>query len=326
MAHWIDTIRHPASGGAGKMHRRYTQGRFGGWTFATLLSTVVETVLEWQKRGHERRQLLELDDRMLKDIGISRAEATEEGRKPFCPSEPTTERPRPPIRPEYRLVMYIPPKFAENDPAVLWSFVDQYPFAIMIAEDTARGLLISHVPVIRSSDENAGDAGAEVHGNNAKGQVLYTHLAAANPQARIADGTPVALVFSGPHGYVSPTWYETQPAVPTWNYAAVHVSGIARPVLEQEARHDVMRSLAQRFEAPAGQALDFDQLPGGFRDSQMKGIVAFEIAVAAIIGKFKLSQNRPAEDRKGVVHNLQLSNRPEDRALAALMTTHSGIV
>ncbi len=81
MAHWIDTILYPA--GVGKAHRRYSRMLPGVGLFAIRLTAILETLLEWWQRCEERRQLLELDERLLKDIGVSRAEATEEARKPF---------------------------------------------------------------------------------------------------------------------------------------------------------------------------------------------------------------------------------------------------
>ena len=207
--------------------------------------------------------------------------------------------------------MYTPPKFAETDTAVLRDFVDRHPFAILLTETQAGDRAVSHVPAIFPDGRT---------------DVLHTHLAAANPQAGTADGAMATAIFSGPHGYVSPTWYESAPAVPTWNYAAVHVAGPVRVLTAESDRCAVLRGLAQRFEAPGRGAWDFDALPPDFRDSQMKGIVVLEIRVERLTGKFKLSQNRPAEDRVAVVKRLERSDRPDDRALAGLMRSRPGVV
>ena len=207
--------------------------------------------------------------------------------------------------------MYIPPNFAEPDAAVLRDFVDRHPFAVLLTQAAAGDAAVSHVPAIFPDGRT---------------DVLHAHLAAANPQARTADGAMATAIFSGPHGYVSPTWYETGPAVPTWNYAAVHAVGPVRILTGEADRRAVLRGLAQRFETPGPDAWDFDALPPGFRDSQMKAIVVLEIGVERLTGKFKLSQNRPAEDRAGVVRRLERSDRSEDRALASLMRSRPGIV
>lgn len=207
--------------------------------------------------------------------------------------------------------MYVPQKFAEQDAGELRAFVDRHPFAILLTETIDRDRAISHVPAIFPEERT---------------DVLYTHLAAANPQSRMADGSAATAIFSGPHGYISPTWYKTAPAVPTWNYAAVHAAGPVRVLTEEADRRAVMRALVRRFETPGPGAWDFDALPNGFRDSQMSGIVVLEIRVERLTGKFKLSQNRPAGDRTRVVERLERSGRPDDRALAALMRNRPGIV
>ncbi|MCY4311751.1 MAG: DUF1127 domain-containing protein [Rhodospirillaceae bacterium] len=83
MVHWIGTIYSPNVDGAGKMHRRYSRVLLGYGLFARQFTAILEAIPEWRQRGEERRQLLELDERLLKDIGVSRAEAMEEARKPF---------------------------------------------------------------------------------------------------------------------------------------------------------------------------------------------------------------------------------------------------
>ena len=207
--------------------------------------------------------------------------------------------------------MYVPQKFAEQDAAVLRAFIDRHPFAVLLTESSGRSCAISHVPAIFPAGRT---------------DVLHTHLAAANPQARTADGAMATVIFSGPHGYISPTWYETAPAVPTWNYAAVHAAGPVRVLTAESDRCTMLRGLAQRFETPGPDAWDFDTLPPGFRDSQMKAIVVLEIRVERLTGKFKLSQNRPAEDRASAIRHLERSDRPDDRALAAMMHSRPGIV
>ena len=130
--------------------------------------------------------------------------------------------------------------------------------------------------------------------------VLHCHLARANPQWQEFEAATEALViFTGPHGYVSPTWY-TDPGVPTWNYTAVHVYGAARVVDDPEhtARH--VEALAAKFERGSAAPWVPDYDPRGSAASS-----ASRSAIRSIEGKFKLSQNRSAADRAGVIAKLR---------------------
>ena len=207
--------------------------------------------------------------------------------------------------------MHLPPRFAETDAAVLRALADRHPFAVLLTESADEGCTVSDVPAIFPEGRT---------------DVLHTHLAAAIPQARTTDGAVATAIFSGPHGYISPNWCAAAPTVPTWNYAAVHVAGPVRVLTAESDRYVVLRELTQRFETPDPDAWDFDALPPGFRDGQMKAIVILEIRVERLIGKFKLSQNRSAEDRTSVIRHLEQSERPDDRALAAMMRSRPGIV
>ena len=107
--------------------------------------------------------------------------------------------------------MYIPDAFAVADEATLHAFIAEHGFATVVTSGP-EGPFASHVPVVHEPER----------------KTLQFHVAAANPHARLADGERVLVIFSGPHGYVSPSWFTSQPAVPTWNYAAVHAYGRAK--------------------------------------------------------------------------------------------------
>jgi predicted FMN-binding regulatory protein PaiB len=114
---------------------------------------------------------------------------------------------------EKRAMTYLPSAFHETRPDVLEAFIRKHSFATLISNG-ADGIAVSHLPMLLERD--------------AAGQrMLVGHLARANPQWR--DLTKdVLVIFSGPHTYISPRWYETQVAVPTWNYTTVYVRGRAR--------------------------------------------------------------------------------------------------
>jgi transcriptional regulator len=193
--------------------------------------------------------------------------------------------------------MYVPQHFAENDPQTLADFIDAHSFGTLVTSVDGAPLA-SHVPFIY--DRAAG--------------TLHCHLARANPQWRHFESPQDALViFAGPHGYVSPTWY-AEPNVPTWNYAVVHAHGSGRAIDDADATGRHVEALAAKFERgrAAPWTPDYDR-------RRLAGIVGVEIRVRALEGKFKLSQNRSAADRAGVVAQLRASGADNDAALAALM-------
>jgi len=197
--------------------------------------------------------------------------------------------------------VYLPSHFRETGRARLETLVRDYPFATLVTvRDGAP--CANHLPLLH--EPAAGGAGRRLG-----------HMARATPQWRdLAAGQPALAVFHGPHAYVSPGWYAT-PGVPTWNYAVVHARGRAR-VLEQpgEARV-VLERLTAAHEAAQARPwrVDPDDPALGPR---LAAIVAFEIVLDSLEGKFKLSQNRPAADRERV--RAQFA-RAGETALAALM-------
>lgn len=200
--------------------------------------------------------------------------------------------------------MYLPEHFRVDDREALLAFVGRHPFATLITTGDG-GLELSHLPFLleRRPDGQA---------------ALLGHLARANPHARSLDGREARVLFQGPHGYVSPSWYEEAQAVPTWNYAAVHVSGVVRLIEGAESLLGLLARLVEVHEARLEQPWSLDREDAWTR-RLVSGIVGFEIPVTAIEGKFKLSQNRPEASQRRVVRNLAESADAGDRDLAALM-------
>jgi transcriptional regulator len=193
--------------------------------------------------------------------------------------------------------MYIPSHFRESDERVLAEFIDAYAFGTLVTIE--RGApFASHLPFLH-------DRG---------GRTLHAHVARANPQwQHVAANPQVLVIFQGPHGYVSPTWY-AGPGVPTWNYTAVHVYGRARVLDDAAATGRHVERLAARFER--GSAAPW--VPS-YEPKMLAGIVGIEIAIVDLQGKFKLSQNRSAEDRARVAARLEASGADNDAALAQLV-------
>jgi transcriptional regulator len=148
---------------------------------------------------------------------------------------------------------------------------------------------------------------------------LLMHMARANPQWQSFFDDEVLVVFSGPHAYISPRWYERKPAVPTWNYAAVHAYGTVR-VLEDDARQAAVAKLVAAHD-PAWQP-EFERLSAEYLRDMLGAIVAFEIAVTRLETRWKLSQNRGRREQDLIIERLEASADPGERALAELTRKH----
>lgn len=201
--------------------------------------------------------------------------------------------------------MYLPPAFRVENASKLAEFIRKNSFGTLVTQE-GNAPFASHLPMLFRPNRGG-------HGT------LVSHMARANPQWRhFAEGGEVLAIFHGPHGYISPSWYETELAVPTWNYAAVHAYGVPR-ILDDPAEvvallDETVAEYESAFEKPWR-----GDLPEDFRDKLMQGIVAFEIPVHRIEGKFKLGQNRSAADLKGVFEALSGSGDAGDLALARMM-------
>jgi transcriptional regulator len=207
--------------------------------------------------------------------------------------------------------MYIPPAFKIDDPAMLAAFVRKHSFATLITHDGGAPFA-SHLPMLFRPE-------AGPHGT------LLSHMARANPQwQHFAAGGEVLAIFHGPHSYISPAWYATAPAVPTWNYATVHAYGVPIIIEDHNRVAALLRETIATYEAAFEQPWPGD-LPEEYRDKMMRGIVAFEMPVTRIEGKFKLGQNRPAEDIQKLHGVLACSHDADERALAALLAEQCGL-
>ena len=153
--------------------------------------------------------------------------------------------------------------------------------------------------------------------------VLLGHVARGNPHWHHLESRPEVLaVFHGPHAYVSPSWYESHPSVPTWNYATVHAHGTARLLHEARDLEQLVRRLVDQYEGGRAQPWRME-LPPDYQTQMLRGIVGFEITITRLTGKFKLSQNRPATDRVRVTEALERGEAGEQQ-MGALMRSRLG--
>ena len=202
--------------------------------------------------------------------------------------------------------MYIPELFRVANEASVFSFIDLYDFATLITPTSAGGMLVTHLPLfLKRSGDHA---------------TLLGHVARANDHWRHFDGSTTSLaIFHGPHGYVSPNWYQSRPAVPTWNYAVVHVYGCPRTVEDGHQTAAILEQLVGKHEAHRSDPWDLRSVSTDYYQHMVRQIVGFEMPIDRIEAKFKLSQNRSKADREGVVDGLVQESTPESAALAAFM-------
>jgi transcriptional regulator len=200
--------------------------------------------------------------------------------------------------------MYIPPAFAETDPARLWDFVETHSFALVVSCDGGHPLA-SHMPLVAQRD--AGPCGR-----------LLGHVARANDHWRSMAGREVLCVFSGPHAYVSPSWYESENAVPTWNYVAVHVHGTCRIVDDKSTTAHILARYVDLYERSLDAPWKLD-MSTRFFDRLVEMVVAFHVDVTRIEGKWKLGQNQPRERQEKVAARLAQQADENSQAVARLM-------
>jgi transcriptional regulator len=207
--------------------------------------------------------------------------------------------------------VYVPAPFRIDDAAVIEEFLRQFDFAAIVT-NTPSGLVASHVPVVVDGDSGE----LRIRG----------HLARANPHWKAMDGrTESMAVFSGPHAYISPSWYVSAgPAVPTWNYAVVHAYG--RPAFRDDTAflRDVVETLTRRYESHRAQPWTTDRLPADAYEKMLGAIVGFEMRVERCEAKFKLGQNRSIADRTGAAAGLDAEQSPAALAIAEFMRRHGG--
>ncbi|WP_323795106.1 FMN-binding negative transcriptional regulator [Nisaea sp.] len=204
--------------------------------------------------------------------------------------------------------MYTPPHFREDDIALLHETIRRIAFGTLVTLGPD-GLVASHVPMLLDAEKGT-------HGT------LTGHLAKANIQTKTEASNIEALaIFQGPDAYITPNWYATKQehgkVVPTWNYVAVHAYGQISFFEDTERLRDQVSRLTDKHEAENAEPWAVNDAPENFVQSHLKGIIGFEIPITRIDGKWKLSQNRPAEDKKGVMSGLD-SRDGADAAISSV--------
>ena len=205
--------------------------------------------------------------------------------------------------------MYLPKHFEQPDRAQLAALMAAHPLATLVTQ-TSAGLSADHIPLMY--DPSVGEHG-----------LLRGHVARANPLWRDAAGSSVLAVFCGPQTYITPSWYASKAAtakvVPTWNYTVVHAQGSLRAIEDAPWLRGLVDSLTQRHEAARAEPWHVSDAPDDYVQQMLRAIVGIEIRLTALVGKWKVTQNRSEADRLTVAAGLRAEHGDDAAAMAALV-------
>ena len=206
--------------------------------------------------------------------------------------------------------MYIPKHHEENDTAILHGLIKAHPLGTWVTQSDGE-LVLNHVPFLLQPER--GTQGT-----------LICHVARANTVWQSFSASQRSVVsFQGAEGYITPSWYPTKQAhgkaVPTWNYAVVHAHGFPRAIEDRDWLLAHVSQLTDTHEASRSQPWHVTDAPAAYIERMLEMIVGIEIPIDALIGKWKVSQNRPNADKIGVVAGLTSRGRTDDPAMATLV-------
>ena len=206
--------------------------------------------------------------------------------------------------------MYQPAHFKEERIEVLHQLIRDFPLGSLVTMG-ADGLSANHIPF-------------EIVPGPAPFGTLRVHVARANTVWKdVAAGNEVMVIFQGADGYISPSWYPSKKehgkVVPTWNYAVVHAHGPLKVFDDAEWLRAFVTGLTNRHEGAMPAPWKVSDAPGDFIDTMLKAIVGIEIPVARMVGKWKVSQNRGAADREGVIAGLGNVGTDNARVMGAMV-------
>jgi transcriptional regulator len=202
--------------------------------------------------------------------------------------------------------MYVPKIFQEDRIDVLHDLIRTYPLGTLVTMNED-GMQANHVPFhVESAPEPFG--------------TLYAHVARANPVWRdISRNNEGLVIFQGPQTYISPSWYptkkETGMVVPTWNYAVVHAHGRLNPIEDVSWLRAFLEELTKTHEEGRAEPWNISDAPAEYIEKQLSAIVGLKLTITQLVGKWKLSQNRPAVDRANVIQTLLEQGTESSRAM-----------
>jgi transcriptional regulator len=186
--------------------------------------------------------------------------------------------------------MYVPKHFQNDDSDEVKNFIEQNGFAILISQNDGR-LWGTHIPLLLSEDRS------KLHGHISKANLQWKNFK--------PDGEVMAI-FTGPHAYVSSSWYDHE-NVPTWNYIAAHVYGKIK-LVEGEVLIDSLKKLVDKYEKNSVNPVSLEKMTTEYVSKSVQGLVGFEIEITEIKAAYKLSQNRDQVNYQNVVRELEKRN------------------
>ncbi|WJQ11306.1 FMN-binding negative transcriptional regulator [Geobacillus stearothermophilus] len=197
--------------------------------------------------------------------------------------------------------MYIPKYFVINDMSVVYEVIEENSFATLVSMHQGE-LFATHLPLLLNREKTC----------------LYGHFARSNPQWNDIQHQTVLAIFHGPHCYISPSWYETNQAVPTWNYVAVHVYGNVELIDDEEEIMQSLHDMVEKYEAP-GSRYQLSEVDAKLLSKMRSGIQAFKIHIERIEGKAKLSQNHSVHRQERIIKQLEQMPFENEKRIAFLM-------
>ncbi|MFO0387639.1 MAG: FMN-binding negative transcriptional regulator [bacterium] len=202
--------------------------------------------------------------------------------------------------------------FVERDTAALRGLIAQFPLACLVAS-TPDGLVADHVPLLHEP------------GSGAYGK-LIGHVARNNPLWQYPPEQELLVIFQGASRYISPNWYASKKeggkVVPTWNYAVVHAHCTLSALHEPEAILPILERLTHQHEAGQAHPWKVSDAPEDYIERMLNSIVAIELSIHRMEGKWKVSQNQPAKNRQSVVEGLLAQGDDESVLMAQLVQKH----
>jgi transcriptional regulator len=197
--------------------------------------------------------------------------------------------------------MYIPKHFRIEEEEKIFTIIEENSFATIVSQHNGSPYA-THLPLLLNREKC----------------FLHGHFAKPNPHWKDIEGQEVLVIFRGPHSYISPSWYETHTAVPTWNYVAVHVYGKVELVEDELELFESLKEMVEKYEKQ-GSAYQLDDVDSTYLQGLSKGIVGFKIHISKMEGKAKLSQNHPIERQELVIANLHQNGDDDSKKIAKLM-------
>lgn len=198
--------------------------------------------------------------------------------------------------------MYVPKPNQITDKETIAEFINLHGFATVVT--SLDGIpFASHLPVLHDQDRG----------------ILLGHMARANEQwQHLLSGEEILCIFHGPHAYISPRWYASKMAVPTWNYAVVHVYGVPKIIEDPVELRKIVDKTTAKYEKRFSTPLETN-MPEETIEGMLKAIVGFSIKIDRMEAKYKLGQNKSAEDQTSMLQALEEDSAQDSNALAAFI-------